>query len=75
MKILQIFLYSPIIPVLLIILFGPPIFLSAGTLNFWNGWLFLLLFAICSIFISIVNLELAEKRAKGIEEENSQMIV
>ena len=64
-----------IIASLLTVLFGLPIFLAAGTLKFWNGWLFLAIFVICSVIIAAINPELTKKRAGGIEKEKHQEII
>jgi protein-S-isoprenylcysteine O-methyltransferase Ste14 len=75
LKLLRAFLFGS----LTIILFGPPLFLTAGTLRFWNGWLFIGVFAICSVsilfLISLTNPKLAQKRVKGMEKEKPQRIV
>jgi hypothetical protein len=38
---------------LLVVLFGVPLFLPAGTLRFWNAWAFLGIFAGCFVTILI----------------------
>jgi protein-S-isoprenylcysteine O-methyltransferase Ste14 len=75
MKVSRLFLMILLIFVLLICIFGSPIFLAAGTLRFLNGWLFLGIFSLCSILISAINPELTEKRIKGTEDEKTQTIV
>jgi protein-S-isoprenylcysteine O-methyltransferase Ste14 len=75
MKGLRIFLMGLLITIPLIIIFGLPIFLTAGTLDYWNGWLFLGIFATSSAFISILIPKLSEKRIKGMEKEKTQLAV
>ncbi len=58
--------------------FGVPLFLTAGTLEFWNAWLFIVTFAI-SVFLEFTYLaikdpSLFEKRMKTTEKEASQNI-
>ena len=59
--------------------FGLPLFLSAGTFNFWNAWLFLALFEVpflvILIFLALNNPTLAEKRLQGNEQEKPQRLI
>jgi protein-S-isoprenylcysteine O-methyltransferase Ste14 len=61
------------------IFFGLPLFLSAGTLRFWNAWLFLALFEIpfliILIYLALKNPTLAEKRLQGNEQEKPQRLI
>ena len=59
----------------LTVIFGLPLFLAAGSLSFWNGWIFLAVFVICSTIISAINPELTTKRATGAEKEIPQEII
>jgi protein-S-isoprenylcysteine O-methyltransferase Ste14 len=65
--------------ILTIVLFGIPLFLSAGTFKFLNAWIFLGLFAICFasilVYLSFTNPEYAMNRMKGEETETTQKIV
>jgi len=65
--------------VLIIIFFGLPLLLPAGTLRFWNAWLFLILFDACFltilVYLASKNPEYAEKRFRGNETERPQRIV
>ena len=70
-------LFSALIKFSIGILFvGLILFLPAGTLNFYNAWLFMgLLFIpmfILGIFLFIKSPELLEKRLKAKEKENTQ---
>ena len=64
---------------LALIFFGLPLFLSAGTLRFWNAWLFLALFEIpflvILIYLALTNPTLAEKRLQGNEQERPQRLI
>ena len=64
-----------IIASLLTVLFGLPLFWAAGTLAYWNGWIFLTVFVICSTIISAANAELTTKRATGTEKGKQQTII
>jgi protein-S-isoprenylcysteine O-methyltransferase Ste14 len=61
------------------IFFGLPLFLSAGTLRFWNAWLFLALFEVpflvILIYLALKNPTLAEKRLQGNEQERPQRLI
>jgi protein-S-isoprenylcysteine O-methyltransferase Ste14 len=61
------------------ILFGLPLFLSAGTFRFWNAWLFLALFEVpflvILIYLALKNPSLAEKRLQGNEQEKPQRLI
>lgn len=65
--------------VLAAVIFGLPLFLSAGTLRFTNAWLFLGVFCISVLvmftFLAIRDPALFEKRMKLEEEDRSQMII
>jgi len=65
--------------ILVIIFFGLPLFLPAGTLRFWNAWLFLGLFDVCFltilVYLALKNPEYAEKRFRGNETERPQRLV
>ena len=55
------------------------VFAPAGTLNFWNGWLFLFLLFVPMIFVGIwlftKNPELLKKRLNNKEKESEQKLV
>ena len=55
------------------------LFWPAGTLTYWNGWLFIGLLFVPMLFFGIVLLfkspELLEKRLNNKEKENEQKIV
>lgn len=55
------------------------VFAPAGTLNFWNGWLFLFLLFVPMIFVGIwlfaKNPELLKKRLNNKEKESEQKVV
>ena len=66
----------------LTLVMGLIIFLSAGTLLFWEGWLYLLVFAVCVTIITLYFLQkdpgLIERRVSGgptAEKEKSQIII
>lgn len=65
--------------ILVIIFFGLPLFLPAGTLRFWNAWLFLGLFDVSFltilVYLALKNPEYAEKRFRGNETERPQRVV
>ncbi len=65
--------------ILVLIFFGIPLFLSAGTFKFWNAWLFLGLFDVCFflilIYFAFKNPEFAKKRLQGEEVEKPQKLV
>lgn len=65
--------------ILVLIFFGAPLFLPAGTLRFWNAWLFLGLFDVCFflilLYFALTNPEYARKRFKGEEKETPQKVV
>ena len=62
-----------------LLLVGVLLFLPAGTLEFWNAWLFIGLLFIPMLFIAIIlfvkNPKLLEKRIKGKETEKEQKLV
>lgn len=62
-----------------IVIVGTLIFLSAGTLSFWNGWLFMaLLFIpmfIAGIVMMLKNPELLSKRLNAREKQGEQQLV
>lgn len=64
--------------VLTVILFGLPLFLSAGNLKFWNAWLFIGAFSIpvffILIYLAIKDPDLFEKRMRTNEKGISQNI-
>ena len=59
-----------------VLIIGSLLFIPAGTINYWNGWLFMgLLFIpmfIAGIVLMIVNPELLRKRLNAKEKENAQ---
>jgi len=65
--------------ILVVIFFGLPAFMGAGTLRYWNVWLFIGIFDGC--FLSIIlyfiakNPQLVRSRLKGEETEKPQRIV
>jgi len=65
--------------ILAAVLFGVPLFLSAGSLMFTGAWLFLGVFCvsvlIIFIYLAVKDPELFEKRMKMEEEERSQMTI
>lgn len=62
-----------------VVLVGVLVFLPAGTLNYWNGWLFMgVLFVpmlVAGIVLMVKNPQLLEKRLNGKEEESEQKTV
>ena len=62
-----------------IIIVGLLLFIPAGTINYWNGWLFMgILFIpmfLAGIVMMIKNPELLKKRLNAKEEQNEQKIV
>lgn len=72
--------FSAVLKFLLgVVLVGVLIFLSAGTVNFFNGWLFMCILFIPMLFAGIVmmikNPELLKKRLKAKENEKEQGVV
>jgi len=65
--------------ILTIILFGIPLFASAGTFKFMNAWIYLGIFSISFtailVYLSFTNPEYAMNRMKGKESEAPQKIV
>ena len=65
--------------ILAAIVFGLPLFLSAGSLRFTNAWLFLGVFCISVLviftYLAVKNPGLFEKRMKMEEEDRSQMMI
>lgn len=63
---------------LAILIFGLALFLPAGSLKYWNGWLFIGIFVIpilCFyIYLYLRNPELLEKRVDRGEKENTQIL-
>ena len=66
----------------LTLVMGLIIFLSAGTLLFWEGWFYLFVFAVCVTIITVYFLQkdpaLVERRVNGgptAEKEKSQIII
>ena len=64
---------------LTVVLFGVPLFLPAGSLRYWNAWLFLAVFVVgfvsILIYFTITNPQYAEKRFQAKEHEGAQRIV
>ena len=64
---------------LVVVFFGIPLFVPAGTLGFWNAWLFLGLFdaSFLTILVYLIfrDPEYAEKRFRGNETEKPQRVV
>jgi protein-S-isoprenylcysteine O-methyltransferase Ste14 len=64
---------------LTIVLFGIPLFPSAGTLKFINAWIFLGIFALSFawilVYLALTNPEYAMNRMMGEESETPQKIV
>jgi protein-S-isoprenylcysteine O-methyltransferase Ste14 len=64
---------------LIILIFGLPLFLSAGSLMFAQAWLFLATIAIpgflMMIYLAVKDPDLFEKRTKVREEEKFQMLL
>ena len=73
---IKLFLQAIIKYVLGVLIVGSLLFIPAGTINYWNGWLFMgLLFIpmfIAGIILMIVNPELLRKRLNAKEKENDQ---
>jgi protein-S-isoprenylcysteine O-methyltransferase Ste14 len=65
--------------VLTVALFGLPLFLPTGSLNYWNAWLFLGIFVIgfaaILVYFAVANPTYARKRMQANEEEVAQRIV
>jgi protein-S-isoprenylcysteine O-methyltransferase Ste14 len=65
--------------VLVVVFFGLSLFIPAGTLRFWNAWLFLGLFdaSFLTILVYLIfrNPEYAEKRFRGNETERPQRTI
>lgn len=65
--------------ILAMVFFGVSLFLPAGTLAFWNAWVFLGLFVLSFlsilIYLALKNPEYAEKRFKANERERPQQVV
>jgi hypothetical protein len=59
---------SPSVSVL--ILWGIPLFLTAGTINYWNAWLFVLTISISWI---VINLYLAKNDPKLFEKDRKKL--
>ena len=59
-----------------VLLIGAMLFLPAGTLNFWNAWLFMALLFIPMFFVGLIlwlkDKELLKKRLNGREKEATQ---
>ncbi len=65
-----------------VLVFGLIIFLSAGTIHFWPGWLFLACFTLCVAFITMYflkrNPELIERRVDAgpaAEKNKNQQVI
>jgi protein-S-isoprenylcysteine O-methyltransferase Ste14 len=63
---------SSVIFLAVILVFGVPLVLAAGSFDYWNGFLFLGIFSLGSFAVSVTNPELTEKRSRGNEEDKSQ---
>jgi len=65
--------------ILVVIFFGLPAFLGAGTLRYWNAWLFIGIFDGCFLTIILYfiakNPQLVRSRLKGEETEKPQRII
>ena len=76
MKYIKLFLQAIIKYVFGVLIVGSLLFIPAGTINYWNGWLFMgLLFIpmfVAGIILMIVNPELLRKRLNAKEKENNQ---
>lgn len=76
MKYIKLFLQAIIKYVFGVLIVGILLFIPAGTINYWNGWLFMgLLFIpmfIAGIILMIVNPELLRKRLNAKEKEVNQ---
>ena len=76
MKYIKLFLQAIIKYAFGVLIVGCLLFIPAGTINYWNGWLFMgLLFIpmfIAGIILMIVNPELLRKRLNVKEKENNQ---
>ena len=66
----------------LTIILAPSVFVPAGTINYWQGWVFLSVFFISSLLITVYLMnndpKLLERRVKGgptSEKEKSQKII
>ncbi len=64
---------------ILLFLFGLPLFLPAGSLRYWNAWLFIgsfvLFYLAAMTYFSINNLPFALSRLQTQEAERTQRIV
>ena len=62
-----------------IVILGALLFIPAGTLNYWNGWLFLAVLFIpmfvAGIILMFKNQELLKKRLNAKEEQTEQKLV
>ncbi len=65
-------LMSAAILLFIIFLFGVPLFLAAGSLDYWNGLLFLGIFSLGFFGLSMANPELTQKRSRAEEGDLSQ---
>lgn len=65
--------------ILAFLFFGLPLFVPAGTIEFWNAWIFLGIFISCFlvilIYFALENPEYVKKRFKGEEKEKQQKII
>ena len=66
----------------LVIFLGAVLFISAGTLNYWEGWVYVLVFSLCCAAITIylvkTDMGLLKRRLKagpGGEKEKNQKII
>ncbi len=65
-------LMSAVILLFVIFLFGVPLFLAAGSMDYWNGLLFLGILSLGFFGLSMANPELTQKRSRGKERDWSQ---
>ena len=76
---LKLFFQAMIKVLLGIIMIGLLLFIPAGSVNYWNGWLLIIILfvpmIIAGIILMIFNPELLKKRLNAKEEESEQKIV
>ncbi len=64
--------------ILALVMFGIPLFISAGTIKFLNAWLFLGIFVICYIsilvYFSFTNPQYTQTRYRAAETETAQKV-
>ena len=75
----KVFIKTIVNSILILPLFGLPLFLPAGTLLYWNAWFFIGFFILfyfsTIIYFSKNNLDYALSRLRGDEKETTQKIV